>query len=191
MTPFVQRLITGVTLLGGAAAIYALGYSAGKDTNEGTVNFIREKYQTLEKSEARLQAENTALKLELQSSRTASASASDRSASASALDKAMPSATLSVSPKPNGKVERVTLRSGQSGLLFGGALTISLVGVPFEGDPLRHKVIASIGSPGKENKTVEKADVGYATVYDGFEVRVLAAETLTATFQGTRLKSPP
>jgi hypothetical protein len=184
---FTQRLIAGVTLIGGAAACFGIGYSLGKDTNEGTVGFIREKYQALEKSEARLQAENTTLKLEIQSSRS-TPSIGNVALAGSASGAASAAGTGTSSAKPSTSVEKIRLQRGQSGEAFGGKLNISLVAVPFGGEPLRYTVVAHIGAPGKDNKTMDKADVGYAITYDGFEVRVVAADTLTAVFQVTQLK---
>lgn len=73
--------------------------------------------------------------------------------------------------------------------LFGGKVFISLVGLSYEGNPPRHKVVATIGAPGKQNFTLEKVDVGYVTVFEGYEIRLVASDTFTATFAVTHLNT--
>jgi hypothetical protein len=185
MDQFFQRLVNGATLLAGAAAFVAIGYSLGKDTNEGTLSFVREKYQALEKSEARLTGENTSLKLELQNARVAPTS--EPRMSGAATGNASATGTIASVPKATPNVEKVSLQRGQSAEVFAGQLNIALITIPFEGEPLRHRVVASIGSVGKETKTLDKVDVGYALKYGDYEVRVLSAETFTVVFQVSKL----
>lgn len=188
MELFVQRLIAGVTLIGGAAACVAIGYSLGKDTNEGTASYLREKNGELEKSRTEIQAENIKLKLDLQLASRSSQPGGNVALVGSAEGAASAAGTVTSSAKSSAQVERIVLQPGRTAEAFGGKLTISLVAVPFGGDPLRYTVIANIGSPGKDNKAMDKVDVGYATTYEGFEVRVAHADTLSAAFQVTQLK---
>jgi hypothetical protein len=59
--------------------------------------------------------------------------------------------------------ERLALRAGSSGTAGDGQLVISVVGIAFEGDPLRYKVTFAVGGPGAQTTTYAKQDVG-ATV---------------------------
>jgi hypothetical protein len=89
---------------------------------------------------------------------------------------------------PNQKTVRVSAEHSEP--VFDGALFISVEGIAFEGDPYRHRVIGTIGAPGVASVRIDKADVGYSTEFKGkndlFEVRLLAADTFTATFLVTR-----
>jgi|GEM_PF-6676936 len=76
---------------------------------------------------------------------------------------------------------------------FDGDLVISVPDTPFVGDPPRHKVIATIGSPGEQSVKIEREDVGYDLMYMSkgirYSVRIAAAGTFSATFLVTRLGS--
>lgn len=73
---------------------------------------------------------------------------------------------------------------GNTVLLFDGNVRISLIGISFEGDPLRHKVTAVVEALGK----IEKVDVGQIIVFKGqeiaYEVRVFSVGTFLAQFLG-------
>jgi hypothetical protein len=94
------------------------------------------------------------------------------------------------SPMDKGAME-VTVSTEGTKALFGGDLLISLVQTSFEGDPLRHKAIATVGSPGYPSAKIDRGDVGYELVYDGkggkYAVRLASASTFSATFLVTRL----
>ena len=183
-----ETLITVITTLGVAVGVFAIGYSFGKDTNEGTISFIREKYQTLEKTESQLLAENTALKIAIQGANAPSSHPA--AVQLGSLAKSDTPASGSIVSKPKAEIspERISLQNGHSGEAYNGQLTLSLVGTPFEGNPLRYKVVATVGGPGKANQTLDKVDVGFAVQFDGYEVRVLSVEPFSATFLVTKLK---
>jgi hypothetical protein len=50
-------------------------------------------------------------------------------------------------------------------------------------------VIGNIGLPGKDNKSFDKVDVGFALKLDEYEVRVTASDTFSATFLVTKLNN--
>ena len=185
MSTFKEQLIAGATIVGTVVACVAIGYSIGKDTNEGLVSFLVVKRKQGGKTEAQLRAEVSSLKLELQG--TKAATASPVALAGSASGSASASGDLTTKPSASANVERVTLRTGETAQLFGGKIAISVVGIKFEGDPLRHKVIGVIGSPGKQNKPMELVDVGFAAVYEGHEIRLVGSDTFTATFLVTRV----
>ena len=186
-----ERLVEYATIGAAVLALLTLGYVIGKDTNDGLTNFLREKYQVAEKTESQMRAEISALKLELQSGRLPAQTTSQKSSAGAGEPTTSPPSSSTGSPIAKSKEEdknpRVSLYQSQSADLFDGQLSISLVGVKFEGDPLRHRVIAIFGSPGKERKTVDTVDVGFSTQYNGFEIVVVSAGTMTATFRARRL----
>lgn len=186
MSTLKEQLIAAATIVGTVVGCVAFGYSIGKDTNDGLVNFLREKNQLSEKTEAQLHAEISSLKLELQSSKSVTSSvAATLSASGTATSSA--AASLSTRPAVETNSESFSLRAGETARPFNGKIAVSLVGIKFDGDPLRYKIFATIGAPGKENKSLDKADVGYAVVFEGYEVRVVASDTFSATFLVTRI----
>jgi hypothetical protein len=88
----------------------------------------------------------------------------------------------------------VTVSPDHTETVFDGALFISLQGIAFEGDPLRHKVVGTIGGPDAPNIQIDKADVGYVATFkakDVFEIRLTNANTFNATFLVTRIRPTP
>lgn len=184
MSTLKERLIAGATIVGTVVGSVAFGYNIGNDTNDGLVNFLREKSQIADKAETQLRAEVSSLKLELQSSKN-SAVPMPVTLAAGASTAA---ASVAIKPSVDTSTERVILQKGQSTGPFNGKLIVSLVGTSYEGNPLRYKVIATVGSPGKDNKSLEKVDVGFAVLFQGYEVRVIASDTFSATFLVTRVE---
>lgn len=104
-----------------------------------------------------------------------------------------PPITLTPSPivAPTPSYVTVAMQEGVTETLFNGDLSISLIAISFEGDPLRHKVIATVGSPGYPNLEIERKDVGYVTTYNGsgtFEIRITRITTFSAEFMVTRIE---
>ncbi len=187
---------------------FAIGYPLGKDTNDGLVDYLREKNQVAEKAESLLRGEITALKLELQSksayaegavlnSTVALIPGGAGSSKGSGIGGTAISGAAVVSGSATGTLttkyaldmnrEESILRIGQTTEFFDGELSISLVSMVFEGAPQRYKSIAVIGSIGKANLNLDKVDVGYAVKFENFEVRVLATDSLTSRVRVTRL----
>lgn len=82
------------------------------------------------------------------------------------------------------EVKRINTEKSYS--FFSGELTISLIATPFEGNPLRHKVLANINSPNGVTRKVENEDIGMVIDYKGertYQITILEAETFSATFQ--------
>jgi predicted anti-sigma-YlaC factor YlaD len=81
-------------------------------------------------------------------------------------------------------IKTITIERGRSGTADG--ITISVIGISYEGEPLRHMVIARIGTSSGSGELLEKVDVGHlAEVCVGnqpYIVRLLGAETFKATF---------
>jgi len=83
--------------------------------------------------------------------------------------------------------EIIRVDPDKTGKLFGGAVRVSVIGISFEGDPLRHKVTAKVEGFNK-SQFFEKADVGTMLSFqDGnlvYEVRLHEVSTFTAEFSG-------
>ncbi len=86
--------------------------------------------------------------------------------------------------------EILSLREGTSGTTADGNVILSVIGVSFEGDPLRHKVTFAVGRPGGKTVTYSKQDVGVSLRSTNMEVRLSAASTFEATFMITKIDTP-
>lgn len=88
-------------------------------------------------------------------------------------------------------IEDKTIGAGSTQTFFGGSVSISVLGISFEGDPLRNKVTAVVGSPGLPNQKVDRQDVGYVMRFkarDTYEIRVVRAQTFDAEFRVGRIQ---
>jgi hypothetical protein len=84
--------------------------------------------------------------------------------------------------------ETVVIGSSSSADVFGGAITISVISIPFGGSPLRHTVMASVGAPGYQITKIENKDVGFSTELKAlkrYEIKILAVDTFKVTFRVT------
>lgn len=94
--------------------------------------------------------------------------------------------------QPNGHSEDMSLQVGKSASAFNGDIVISLVAVPFGGDPLRHRIVANVGSPGRPTVNLNTVEVGHAVTFQTaqfpYEIRVTGADTLSGQFLVTRLQ---
>lgn len=84
------------------------------------------------------------------------------------------------------QIEVFSINTEFSKSFFNGDLIISLIATPFEGDPLRHKVLANISSPSGKVVKIEKEDIGNVITYTGkntYKITILEAETFSAKFQ--------
>lgn len=81
------------------------------------------------------------------------------------------------------------LSEGQTAQPFDGEVLVTLHGIKFEGDPLRHRVYGSVGKTGRSNKDFggSGVDPGFSIVYEGFEIRILSVDTFVAEVKVTRL----
>jgi hypothetical protein len=179
MSTLKARLVEIATIIGTIAACIVIGYSLGKDTNDGLLNFLREKNQTSEKTESLLRAELSSAQLELQKVKSLQTPPLQPSQSESS----------SSSPSEKKYSERFEILAGTTATAFGGDISISLVGINFGGNPLRHMATASIGAPGQKSKVLDQVDVGTSVIYNGFEIRVISTGTFGAIFLVARLKN--
>lgn len=86
--------------------------------------------------------------------------------------------------------EMIPVATEQTSSGFNGEIFISLAGIAFEGEPLRHKVIATVGSPGFPSLTVDHKDVGFTATFkakDRFSILVASVDTFSARFRVTRI----
>lgn len=188
MSVLKDRIIPSVGIAATISIFFTIGYSVGKDTNESLIGYFREKNQEAAKTEARLLAEISSLKVELITSKNNSGSelhAVDEPVAGGGADSKSAPTTESV--KPKSELSKVDNKSTSS--FFDGKIFVSVVGINYEGSPTRHVVFATIGAPGKQSVTIEKADVGSVTFFEDYEIRLVASDTFTATFVVTRLDS--
>ena len=80
---------------------------------------------------------------------------------------------------------KVKVRIGDSALIFGNELTISLNQTSYEGSPARCKVFATLLSPGYQEMRIKRAEVGFACTYKAkinYDIQLLTADATTAEF---------
>lgn len=87
-------------------------------------------------------------------------------------------------------VEEKSILVETSDSFFNGDVTISLIAIAFEGDPLRHKVLANISSTNGQVIKVDKQDIGSVVIYKTknlYKITILSAETFSASFQVAKI----
>jgi hypothetical protein len=183
-----QRVVTGFGLLAAVAAILTVGYSLGKDHNDALVNFLREKNQMLEAGEKTLRAEVEALKLELQQSLQSQLASTGTLVEAQAPATANPDQKAQLSEKPGeGRSQVISISPGTTAQPFGGAILVTFHGLRFEGNPPQYGVDATLGKVGKPSKELQGILPGQVVSYEGFELRLMDTNPLSAKFLITRL----
>ncbi len=88
-------------------------------------------------------------------------------------------------------IETFQINIGSSRDFFNGDIVISLIETPFGESGLYHTVYATIGAVGFKNIIINKKEVGYAVEFNSskkYEIRVISADTFTATFRVTLKK---
>jgi hypothetical protein len=81
-------------------------------------------------------------------------------------------------------VETLHIEAQQSATAFGSELTVSVIGLTFEGDPLRNRVSFTVNDIKRDlSRTYQKQDVGAVVKVGDFTVLVKAADTFSATFE--------
>lgn len=168
-----------IGLLALCLAVFNFGYDVGKDVNAVLIELQKTQIEKATELEKKLREELDLAKQELITNKL--------SAQTSLIGFGDEKAQ-----QPNkAGLERLVLNAQNSAELFDGNLVISLIALSYEGNPLRHKVIASIGAPGKPNIELDRVDVGYSVDYEGYQIRVVASDTFTATFIASELSSQP
>ena len=173
-----DRLIFAATVAGTAIAILALGYTVGKDTNEATASFLREKYSELEKREQAIRAEHSALRIEVEQLRGPTTGSTNVPGG---VGKVARSTNQGNYPSESESKE-VDLRAGATERVFDGSLILSMTESSYEGNPLRYKITATLGAPGTDSLVLDKVDVGYRVEYKDYEIRVIAVGSGAAKF---------
>lgn len=191
MTPQTTRAIAFSSVALAAFALLAtligIAYGVGKDTNEGAIKILSLEKENLEKTQTVLRAENVSLRLQLENARPQLPPGSTSGESSPNVNTGGPYTGGAGSPSKNplggsgSNYVELTLRSGSTEIAFDRAVIASLIGTTFEGSPLRHKVTMTIGINGKDSKSFEKVDVGFTTVFNGYQIRILSSGTDIAT----------
>lgn len=162
--------------IGIALGALITGYTISNGQWDATISRLEAENKSLQKTVDQERARISSLKVEL-------------AQNVSAEGGANPETTKSVGRLENDKQEaedsrfaEVNISQGDSASLFGGDLYVSVVATDYGGDPLRHTVFGRIGAPGRESKDFANEEPGYSTSYNGYEVRILSAGTLSAKF---------
>jgi hypothetical protein len=85
--------------------------------------------------------------------------------------------------------ETVEIGADTSKWAMNDRVHLSVIGIDFEGSPLRHRVTFSVGGPSTATRTYEKKDVGTVVKFRRFEIRVTAIDTFKAQFAVSRATS--
>ncbi len=82
----------------------------------------------------------------------------------------------------------VTVSEADTASLFDNKLFITVVTTNYSGSPPRYSVIGKIAASSKDTIEIESQEPGYSVVYEDYEIRILSAGTLSATFLVQKLK---
>jgi hypothetical protein len=81
--------------------------------------------------------------------------------------------------------QELSVAEGSTESFFGGDVLISLIQTSLEGEPLRQKVFANVGSPRGHDFKIDRKDIGFSFYYTGkakYQIRITGAETFYAKF---------
>jgi len=176
-----ERLIAGAPIVGTVIGCLGLGYAVGKDVNQGLVDVLRERTSSVEREAEKLRTENSSLKIQI-AGKPIDVDPPRQAGADTGGD-----GTKSLTEE---KERMVALRVGETSRLFSDELTVSLVGISYEGDPLRYKVVAVIGAKDGQTKTIDKVDVGYTVEIGDFVVKVITTDIFSAQFLVSRSTGP-
>lgn len=171
-----------------AVTLIAFGHLLGTTSVTPTVQLLQHDNDDLRRKAETAESENTLLKRQLFAAPNASSStqavtepdgAPQPPAQASKAD-----VTQAVSAQSS--TQEATVSAGSSASLFGGSVTVSVIAIPFEADPLRHRVIGTVTAQGVHPSAFEHADVGATVDLGGYTVQIVSVGYDTATFRATR-----
>lgn len=162
--------------IGIALGALVTGYTISNGQWDATISRIEAENESLQKTVDQERVRISSLKVELAQNVSA-----ERAANPETTKSVGPSESDNQEAKDN-KFAEVNISQGDSARLFGGDLYVSVVATDFGGEPLRHTVFGRIGAPGLESKGFANEEPGYSTSYNGYEVRILSAGTLSAKF---------
>jgi hypothetical protein len=101
-----------------------------------------------------------------------------------------PTSSPSVTEKSTNNVEEKYISAENSYSFFGGDVIISLIALAFEGDPLRHRVLANVSSPNGQVVKIDRQDIGTTLTYKAkstYKITILYAGTFSASFRVVKL----
>ena len=174
----------GVLLTGGAfvVAVFSVAFSIAKNQSSQLIQILERQIADLKDKNNDLERQRDRLSEELAITSAVDLTSSSITGTSDEVEKQ----TLA----PDEVHTEVKLSRGDSAELFQGKLILTLVGISFEGDPLRHRVTATVSSPGGQSTHLNKVDPGESIAYEGYEVRVLSSSTNVARFSIRKLSTP-
>ena len=176
-------LFEALGAIGVALTALLVGYTISSGQWEANLKSLESKNTVLEEKLEAANASITDLKIQLSKAlfENTDSKPQGMSVDVQEMDLSVETPTPSVETSRIEPIE-VVVSEGSSANLFDGGLFVSVVATAYEGDPMRHNVTVKIGAPGQEGLEIDRKDVGYSVIYQGYEVRILAVGTLSATF---------
>jgi len=167
-------LATAVTLIGFG---HSLGTTAAGQANDT----LRAENTQLKNDIERVRQENEQIK------QAASASPVTQTGIVQNVPEVPSTTAPTTSPPASPLADEAKIWEGTSHPFAQGKVTVSVIAIPFEGTPLRHRVIAMVTVIGEKQQQFEHADVGAAVKVDGFNIQITAVAYDGATFNVSRI----
>jgi len=167
----------GLSTFGVLVTVFSVGWAVGASLTSCNKEFLDKRVKALEAEKQERDNHVNALTAELAKYQTRAAGA--------------PEGTPGVEGgRENGREIKLTVLSGDTGQV-GDRLIISVVGIRAAYDPISYVVTANFGAPGKETLSAPAPGlrIGEKVTYNGYEIRLLAANLATAKF-GVRETGP-
>ncbi|WP_171354362.1 hypothetical protein [Vibrio coralliilyticus] len=180
----------GASIAGFAAcaAIYQWGYTVGGDKSNNLVQLLETQKSELTSDLKNANAERESLKVELQAANTRLVSATNTVSSKATVVKEhqVEQNIASNDKEPTILYETQIISTGSSGTFYDSNVLVTVIATDFTGNPLRHKVFASIYVSGHDPLEIKSVDIG--AVYDvgNYKIALTGAGTLSATFDVRR-----
>jgi hypothetical protein len=168
---FRNFLAYGLGSFGVFATVFFGGWEVGTTVTGSKKEFLENQVKTLEAEVRKRDDHENGLIAELASCQT-------RGVGAPEVDKG----------REIGREIKLTVLSGDTGQV-GDHLIISVVGIRAAYDPISYVVTANFGAPGKATLGAPGLRIGEKVSYNGYEIRLLAANLATARF-GIRETGP-
>ena len=192
MTQSIKAAISGLVSIAAAAAIVTVGYSVGKDQGQAIIDLIKIERDSLKADLLKLSRENESLKVQLLTSQSKPAKTLEVTLKGSKGNvEALVEPGVGLEPQETSNAplsEELFLSTQKTGLLFNGAIQITLIATHYTGSPLRHQVLANVLIPGEAPFEIRNADPGSAFTVGRFQVLISESGTYSASFKVFEIK---
>jgi hypothetical protein len=186
MKAIIKSIGSGTLAFASIAAIWMWGYTVGDNQRLVLTEYISKERDTLKSQITKLSSENNSLKYQLIRKLPTNQEVVE--------NKILPKPTDS---KDNSNIlaktgilsEEIYISEEDTKSVFNGAIEITLIGINYSGDPLRHKVNASILIPGGKSLKIENADPGASFKIGDYEILISQSSTFSASFKVFKIKT--